>query len=340
MMGSKFIAYARLLRLSGLIGFSTATLFGAFSQAGLSISLFTLFLLLILGILKTIHGCVTNDIFDSEVDKFSRDPQRRPLVTGEISKKTAVILSIITVIIAFAIVFRFFYTTQPAFSNIILCMILGLIIGNVYNKYGKKFIGSDLLVGFSEALFVIIGAYLVTPSGQLNLLTWVIFLLVFTQYLFMNMIIGGIKDADHDFLFKAKNVAIKTGVKISNNKTLYLPLSFITIGISIRLFSAALMFIPIFFLDISFQLWEISLIIVLVSIVLLSTFKLFSLHSLSDRKKTLSFLATQGVLRYCYVPFLLLPIIGLTVSLLLVLLPLIWFFIITFFSGQDIAPNL
>jgi 4-hydroxybenzoate polyprenyltransferase len=339
-MGKRFIAYARLLRLSGLIGFSMAPVFGALSQVGISISLLPLFLLLLLGVLKTIHGCVMNDIFDIDVDRLSTDPSRRPLVTGEISLKTAYILSISTVLLTYMILFGYFFSTQPSFFYALICISIAAIIGNIYNKYGKKFVGSDFLVGFSEALFVLVGAYVVTPSGDLNLLTWVIFLLIFTQYLFMNMIIGGLKDADHDHLYKTRNVAITTGVEVSKEKTLHLPRSFTTIGLSIRFFSAALAFIPFIYYYKTVQLWELILMILLVGIVLLLTFRLFMLRSLAERKKVLGLFAVQGVLRYSFVPFLLIPHIGLFSSSILILMPLIWFFIIMVFSGQDIAPNL
>ncbi len=339
-MGRAFIAYARLFRLSGLIGFSMAPVFGALAQVGIDIPLLTVFLLLSLGVFKSIHGCVMNDIFDIEVDKLSDDPNRRPLVTGEISKTKAYLISLLTIILAFGVLFGYFYKNQPSFYYSIICIVIAAAIGNIYNKYGKKFIGSDFLVGFSEALFVLVGAYLVTPTEELSVLTWAVFFLIFTQYLFMNMIIGGLKDADHDYLFKAKNVAIKTGVKVSKDKTLYLPKSFLGIALIIRIFSASMVFIPFAFFNETFKIWEISLMVILVSIVLLLTVQVLRLKTLKNRKKILGLFAVQGVLRYSYIPFLLMPIIRLPYSLVLIGLPLLWFVIITIFSGQDIAPNL
>jgi 4-hydroxybenzoate polyprenyltransferase len=341
-MGRIFLAYARLLRLSGLAGFAMAPIFGALSliQIGVQVNILTLFILFSIGMFKAIHGCVMNDYFDIEVDKLSSDPTRRPLVTGEITKKTVIIISIITVILTFAVVFIYFYKDQPSFYYGVICIILAAAIGNIYNKYGKKFVGADFLVGFSEGIFVIAGAFLVTPDGKLSILTWIIFLLVFTQYLFMNMIIGGIKDADHDYLLKTKNFAIKTGVKITKDKKIYLPPTFITIGLIIRLFSAFLLFVPFLFFDIPYKIWEISLIAFLAITVLILTVKLFTIKTLIKRKKILGLLAIQGVLRYSFIPFLLIPIIGIVYATILIIFPLIWYSIITVFSGQDIAPNL
>ncbi len=341
-MSRLFISYSRLFRLSGLIGFSINPVFGALSlsQIGVQVNLLTLFLLLLIGVFKTIHGSVMNDYFDIEVDKLSHNPNLRPLVIGEISKNTAIIIILLTVVFIFAIFFGYFYRNQPSFYYAFICIILAAIAGFIYNRYGKRFAGSDFLVGFSEGIFVLIGAYLVSPDGQLSIFTWVIFLLVFNQYLFMNMIIGGMKDADHDFLLKVKNVAIKTGVILKKDKKIHLPISFIILGLIIRFFSAFLIFVPFIFYKVYFELWEIIVIILVVGMVLLLTFKLLSLKSFVQRKKVLGLFAIQGVLRYSFVPFLLLPVIGLASTVGLILLPLLWYVLIMFKSRQDIAPNL
>jgi len=326
-MARLFIAYARLFRLSGLIGFSMTPVFGALSLVnnGVNVNLIT---------------SVMNDFFDVEVDKLSSDPSRRPLVTGEISKNTVLFIAMLTVIFTFAIIFGYFYNNQPSFFYGIFCIILAAIVGNIYNKYGKRFVGSDFLVGFSEGIFVLVGALLVSPDGQLSIFTWVIFLLVFNQYLFMNMIVGGMKDADHDFLIRVKNVAIKTGVILTKDKEIHLPISFIIIGLIIRLISTFLVFVPFIFYNVFFELWEIAIIILVVGMVLLLTFKLFSLKSFVQHKKVLGLFAFQGVLRYSFVPFLLMPVIGLTSTVGLILLPLLWYLLIMIKSRQDIAPNL
>jgi len=341
-MSRLFISYSRLFRLSGLIGFSMTPIFGALSlvQIGVQVNLLSLFLLLLIGVFKTIHGSVMNDFFDIEVDRLSQDPNKRPLVSGDISKNTVIVIALMTVIFTFEIFFGYFYRNQPSFYYALFFIIIAAVVGNIYNKYGKRFVGSDFLVGFAEGIFVLIGAYLVSPDGQLSIFTWVIFLLVFNQYLFMNMIVGGMKDADHDFLIGVKNVAIKTGVLLTKDKEIHLPINFIIIGLIIRFISAFLVFLPFIFYKVFFELWEIAIILLVVGMVLLLTFKLFNLKSFVQHKKVLGLFAFQGVLRYSFVPFLLMPLIGLTSAISLILLPLIWYLLIMIKSRQDIAPNL
>jgi len=221
-----------------------------------------------------------NDFFDIEVDRLSQDPNKRPLVSGDISKNTVIVIALMTVIFTFVIFFGYFYRNQPSFYYALFFIIIAAVVGNIYNKYGKRFVGSD------------------SPDGQLSIFTWVIFLLVFNQYLFMNMIVGGMKDADHDFLIGVKNVAIKTGVILTKDKEIHLPINFIIIGLIIRFISAFLVFLPFIFYKVFFELWEIAIILLVVGMVLLLTFKLFNLKSFVQHKKVLGLFAFQGVLRY------------------------------------------
>ena len=46
----------------------------------------------------------------------------------------------------------------------------------------------------------------------------------------MNSIVGGLKDADHDYKTGTKNIALKTGVKVNKNKDIFMPFSFKIFG--------------------------------------------------------------------------------------------------------------
>lgn len=341
-MAKLFVEYARLLRLSGLIGFSMAPIFGALSliEIGITPTYLSLFLLLLIGSFKSIVGCVLNDYFDIEVDKLSDEPDKRPLVSGAITKKTAFIITALCFIATFAIIFIFFFANQPGIYYAIFCIFLAIIFGNIYNKYGKKFIGSDFLVGFSEALFVLIGAFLISPDGKLSIFTWIIFALIYTQYLYMNAIVGGLKDADHDYKYGGKNIALKTGVKVTKNKDLFIPLSFKLFGFLIRCCSSFFVFIPYLFFNAKFENWNILLLSIIVILVLILTIKMLNIKSLKERKKILGLFAVQGVIRYSFPALILIPLIGLYYSLFLIFIPIVWYFLITSIAGQDIAPNL
>jgi len=337
-----FVEYSRLLRLSGLIGFSMAPVFGALSLVyiGYEPTLFTLFLLLLLGAFKAIVGCVLNDYFDIEVDSLSDDPNKRPLVSGAISKKMALGLTAFCIIAAFSILFIFFFENQPGFFYGLICILLTILFGNIYNKYSKKFIGLDILVGLSEGLFVLMGAFLVSSGGKISIFTWMFFALIFTQYLYMNAVMGGLKDADHDYKFGTKNIALKTGVKVNKNKDVFIPVSFKMFGFSLRLISSFFVFVPFIFFNVYYENWHMIFFAFIVLLVLILTLKMLNVKSFKERKKVLGLFAIQGVLRYSYVPLMLIPLIGVIYSISLVFIPIIWYFIVTAIAGQNIAPNL
>jgi len=237
--------YARLLRLPGLGGLSIATVFGAISVGVYDIK--TLSILFLIGAFSAVYGFVLNDYADVEVDKLSKDLSNRPLVKGTISKKTALLICIICVIGAMSTIFLFFYKNQINFYLGVLCIIIIAILGSTYDLFGKRFIGSDFLVALSEALLVIFGALIVLQDGTLNIITWVIFILTFNQLLYMNAVVGGLKDADHDYLMGVKNIALASGIKVAKDNRLIVPMSFKTFGLGIRFFSAVILFIPFAF---------------------------------------------------------------------------------------------
>ncbi len=319
--------YARLIRLPGLGGFSIAPIFGAVSliNTGVELSLKILILLFILGVFKSIFGIVSNDYADIEVDKLSKDANQRPLVKGTVSKKNAILICVFCFVATFLIVFVFFYKNQLSFYLGVLCIILAAILGLIYNFYGKKIVSSAFIGAFADGLYVLVGAFLVTNNIALSVFTWAIFLLVFTQYLFMTAVVGGIKDADHDHLMNVKNLALASGVKVYEDDRIFIPMSFKVFGLSIRFFSGFIVFVPFVFFGANYELWHILLLILLVAVVLYFTIVLLNIKKIERKGRIVKILGLQGVLRYSFVPIMLVPVIGLLYSFILIIFPLVWF---------------
>jgi len=326
-MHNKLLEYAKLIRLPGLGGFSMAPIFGAISliDIGVYVDLKILILLLLLGIFKSIYGIVLNDYADIEVDRLSKESEKRPLVKGTISKKNALLISILSMIGILATAFIFFYRNQTPFYLGVLCIILAIIMGTIYDLYGKRIIGSDFLVGGAEGLFVLVGAFLVSPNVTLSVFTWTTTILIFNQYLFMNAVMGGLKDADHDYLMNTKNIALSSGVKVYKNNEIFIPMSFKVFALSIRFLSCFIVFIPFVFLGAKYELWQILLLMLLVIIVLYLSIKLVNIKTFEWKGKMVKFLGLQGVLWYSFVPIMLIPVVGLANAFILILFPLVWY---------------
>jgi 4-hydroxybenzoate polyprenyltransferase len=100
-------AYFRLMRLDKPIGIYLLlypTLWALFLAAG-GLPDLKLFVIFVLGVvLMRSAGCVINDYADRKIDKLIKRTQNRPITTGEIHPKSALILFFLLMIVAFGLV--------------------------------------------------------------------------------------------------------------------------------------------------------------------------------------------------------------------------------------------
>ncbi len=314
----KFHAYAKLLRLGGLGGLAIPPVFGAISVG--VYDFYSLSILFVIGALATIFGFVLNDYADVELDALIDELKGKPLVSGIVSKKNAVAIVVISVILSFffvAVLWRGKSINELRFAAITVLTIAG-ILGTIYNLYGKKIAGSDFMVALSMAFLFLFGAL---SFSKPNVLTWVIFLLTFNQTLHMNAVEGGIKDADHDFIMGVKNIALLAGVKVEGRK-ISIPWHFKMFGLAIRLLSAFLIFIP-FIYGLNYEIWQLFIILILIFIVLYLELKLISMKKF-DRKKIRKNISLAAFLRYAIVPFMLISKVG-SIAIFLAIFPILWY---------------
>jgi 4-hydroxybenzoate polyprenyltransferase len=327
---TKIAAYAKFLRIPGLGGLAIPPVIGALSVGVYDFN--TLVILLIIGSLSAMYGFILNDYSDVELDKLVKELQKKPLVSGEISRKNAVAISVFCILFAFLftfILFRGTYFDEYKFAAI-LCIIFAGFLGSIYNLYGKKIVGSDFFVAISMAFVFLFGALAV---GKPTLITWLIFLLTFNQTLHMNAIEGGIKDSDHDHIMGVKNIALASGVKVSGNR-ITIPAHFKIFAMGIRLFSAFLVFVPFVFYGYEYHIWQIIILALATLIFLYFSAKLVSIKNF-NRNKIRKYIGTQSYLRYSLVPIMLISIIGLTNSLILIIFPIVWYIIFTPLLGEE-----
>lgn len=337
-MTSKIIEYARLLRLPGLGGLSVAPVFGALSTGHVVLS--DIVILFVIGALSSIYGFVLNDIIDVNVDKLSKDLMNRPLVKGEISLKTAQLICLLSFTLAFVLIFIFFFETTISFGLALFAIIGSAVTGSLYNIYGKRIVGSDVLVALSEALLVLFGALVVAPLNSMTIFTGIITILTFNQLLYMNAVEGGLKDADHDYLLNVKNIALKSGVIVNPSGTLHVPKSFQLFGIGIRLISIILVFSPFIFFNYPIELWNLVVLILFMLGVLLASEKMLWMKTFK-RNKIRKLIIVQTFLRYSLVPLMLIPLVGGQWSLTLIFLPFIWYILFTpLIRGKLFTPEM
>jgi 4-hydroxybenzoate polyprenyltransferase len=329
---NKIVAYARLLRIPGLGALAIPPVIGALT-VGVT-DFFTLVILFGIGAFAAMYGFILNDYADAELDALVPDLHGKPLVSGDISKKTAVAICVFFSLLAF--IFLFFIWRGKTLDEYkfmaLLCIVLAGVLGSIYDLYGKKFPGSDFFVAISMAFIFLAGALAV---GVPNVITWIIFILTFNQALHMNVVEGGIKDADHDPIMGVKNIALASGVKM-RGEHITIPISFKISGIGIRLFSAILLFSPFLFFKYNYYTWQIIILSTGVFGVLYFSMKLISIKTF-DRNKIRKYIGIQSFLRYSLVPIMLISIMpSLIYSVILIIFPIVWYIIFTPLIGEKL----
>lgn len=334
-MASLLNDYVKLIRLPGWGGLATSTLFGAISAGVTDISL--LAVMFLMGVFSVVYGFVLNDYADVEIDRQAKELYERPLVKGTISKRTALGICIACLIGAYLTIFLLFYGSPITEFKIlaVVCITLSCILGSIYNFYGKRIVGSDLLVALAEFLLVLFGALAVTRENTINVITWLIAILTFNQVLYMNAVDGGIKDIDHDYKKNVKNIANALGVRVKANKEMIVPNSFKLFGICIRCTSAFLVFTPFVFFGYRYEFYQIALLIILIVLIMILTFRILNIKKF-DRDRIKKIISAGAYLRYSLVPVMLISIIGLIPSLLLIVFPIAWYVLLVPLSGEKL----
>jgi 4-hydroxybenzoate polyprenyltransferase len=332
-MRSLIAEYLRLMRLPGAATVAIPLLFGALSVNVSSLAI--LVPLFIIGVLSGIYGLLFNDYIDAELDTLSPDLSKRALVKGTISKNAAKSIIIGCFCVSYILVFVFFYRNHVLFFSGLACLIGADVLGGIHNVFGKRLIGSDFLLACAHSLYLLFGALIVIQDGKPGVLTWVFFVLVFCQLVYDNAVLGGIKDADHDILYKVKNIALSSGVRVHSDKTMVVPFRFQVFGVGVRFLSCVIVFIPFMLNILPYDAWQILVLFVLVILLVLTSIRMVTLK-LFDRVYVRKLILLQEFLWYPAISLLLMPLIGFFPTLLLILLPGGWYVLFSVAIGGKI----
>jgi 4-hydroxybenzoate polyprenyltransferase len=328
---SKIAAYAKLLRLPGIGALGIVPVIAALTM-GIS-DIYPLSLIFIIGAFASVFGFLINDYVDIELDGFVDELKKKPLVSGEVSKKNALLIAFYLAFTTFFFIALLWYnqSIDSYKFSALFCIVLAGILGTFYDVYGKRVVGSDFFVAISVALIFLFGAL---SFGQPTVIIWIIFILTFENIMYMNVVQNGIKDADHDYKLGVKNIALTLGVKVQENK-IVIPRSFQAFGFGLRLFAAVLFFVPFVIFGYEYYLWQMILLAVLIVVYLYLDTKLLTLKTF-DRSQIRKLIGIQSFLRYSLVPVMLFKIIGILPSILLILIPIVWYIVFTPFLGEKL----
>ncbi len=194
-------AYIRLMRLDKPIG-TLLLLWPTYWALFLSADGWPDFDLLIIFTLGVIvmrtAGCVINDFADRNIDKYIKRTKDRPLTSGEISPKTALVLFVMLLFIALALVMQ---TNQLT----IQLSFIALLLASLY-PFTKRWTNFPQLV-LGAAFGMSIPMAFSAQTGSLPLTSGIVFLATFVWTLIYDTLYA-MADRDEDIKIGVKSTAI------------------------------------------------------------------------------------------------------------------------------------
>lgn len=330
---NRTLEYFRLLRFHSGAVEASIILIGALIMGQRNSSL--LLVIFLIGLLGHIYGFVLNDYADIGVDKKSLDLEKKPLVSGIIPKEHALLIAFSACFCVYVLTLIFF----PFLFSIFLFS-LAAILSGIYDFFGKKIPGSDFILGGSLFFFCLFGAS--TVSMHFTSLTYIVCLLFFLDVVFINAVEGGLKDADHDYLGGAKTLVMIMGVKVKEGR-LFLTRKFTAFAYGLKIIYIGLIFLLGFQPELN--LWSsgeyiIHVIVALLIIAIIITSYKFLHLSTFDRSKMKKIYAGLNSASGALILIMLLPLLGLGITLILLLLPITWYIVFNFvLYGKPLQPR-
>ena len=223
--------YLVLGRFFAAVNPMSAILIGALASTG-GITLIDVVLIFLIGIFGHAYVESINDYCHLEEDRVDPEFQYRPLVSGEITPKNALIFSISCIIITVTISMIFY----PKLLSRIL-ILLAIFFGTFYTIKGK-FIpwGYDFSASIGAGFLVLYGA---TLTGDITMIAINLSIIVFLVTVYGEWI-GAMKDVDIDRKFNVPTTAVRWGYTHDKPLTLRDP--------NLQYFIAILIALDIFYL--------------------------------------------------------------------------------------------
>jgi len=331
----KIIAYLRLCRLQATGLIATLSVIGA-AVAGQK-NPFLLGVVFTIGVFYHVFLYVLNDYIDLEVDKKSKDLQRKPLVSGVIPKQNALLITTSAVIIIYILTTVFF-----PYVLTLLTLSFAVLLGLIYDCFGKKMPGvADFVMAGSLSATFLFGAS--TSGYMFTMVVYLTFLIILFFTVYGNAVEGGLKDVDHDYLGGAKTLATIMGVKVKNGY-LFITKKFAFFSWFIEITS----FILILFLACQPEInvfnsqdyLKISVIVFLIIISFISTTRFLTLKRF-DRAKMKKLFTVINSSSGALIIILLFPLLGLLQTIVFLLIPITWYIVFNIILyGKPAQPDI
>ncbi len=328
--------YLILIRPYGMLFLGFTPVFSAMANG--EFTFIKLLILLIIGLLAHIFTFVQNDYYDVQIDSKSKYVSNRPIVTGNITQKIALIIFAFSFMASLILTICFFFNLYS-----IIILLFAFLFITLYNKYSKYFFGTEYVLGLGIFSYGLFGAFSV--SENISYLALIISAMGFLQWLFSVGISANLKDVEFDSKLGIRTTPIAFGTHISEKK-LIMPVSFILyafvikfIHILVALFAFILGYTSIIVYDLPIP----AICFLLLSIILIYLTRRILSTPMVKRDKMLIFVGLQEGLSLLLIPIVLMSylidnlgvIYTFLIILILIFWPLFWF---RFLYGKRMIP--
>jgi len=348
---NKFRAYSRLIRIHTVIATAITPVLGACATfAVLKGELIpydkipVLANLFLIGILVHIIGEILNDYIDYDIDKKNTELSKKPLVSGDISKKGA-LMGIFICFIALIIILSF--SRYSLLS--ILVLLAAALSGIIYQLISKKWLHSAIFLAAWDFLIILFGGIYAGRYSNLievPVLVYIISILGFFQVWINTAILGHLKDIKNDSECGVKTFPMSFGVRVKGEgkiPKLIIPINFRVFVLMVQIVNLVVVFIPIVFYKMFYNdnvnIFLLFFGLIVVSVVVMRSMIKIMWHRYFERNILMRMMAVREIGSFFLSVIILSPLIGWLLALFFVLLPLVWFlFANLIFSGNPLQP--
>lgn len=284
-------------------------------------------------------GFSLNEIMDLDVDRKVRELSDKPLVSGRIGRKEAVVFSIICLVVSFSLFIGAAVISGTHLAIPMGVLLLSTISGSVYDILGKRFPLSDVFVSLWMLLLVLTAG---AVGGDIDLLVIAVALLSSVHILFNNSVEGGLKDVENDRRCNVPTLAVVTRCSYRNGK---LKVSFPFFLWVVFLRGAFVVMASVFAYLISDNAGWGDWFTIFVSIAGIALFvnALDTLRtgSVFDREQLIKTFAVHEMASFALSLLVVLPIAGPFVAVVALVLPVLWFlFVNRVIYGSGMSPRI
>ncbi|UCF09153.1 MAG: UbiA family prenyltransferase, partial [Thermoplasmata archaeon] len=212
MASSKIRQWLKLVRMQSGAATAITAVFGAILLMPKGdLDILHLIVLFIIGVLSHFYGFALNEYADIEVDMHSRHLTEKPLIAGTIKRQHALYAAFASISIALALSIAYFKNPWA-----LSAFIIAILLGALYDIFGKQFFGADLVLGLNIFFFTLFGA--LTVSLSLTPVVFIVAFLFLIQLSFQTGVTGGMKDIPHDRIAGAKTSPVHLGCRVYGSR--------------------------------------------------------------------------------------------------------------------------